>query len=147
MTLATSPSPPVLCAGIGHPAYTETLPCEAASARRARALVTTALSVWHLEALTDAGALVVTELIANCVRHTDCRAVRVTITRTTPGRVRIAVTDKSTAEPVARTAAGTDEHGRGLAVVAALAEGAGTDTFTWGKRIWADLVATPEAGC
>lgn len=128
-------------AATGHPAYTETMPCEPESARKARILVALALSAWDLDDLIDAGKLVVSELVGNAARHTHCHSIRVTITRLAAGRVRVAVIDKSVKKAVPRTADVDDEHGRGLAVVAAVAEATGTDTFAWGKRSWAELSA------
>ncbi|NEC93414.1 ATP-binding protein, partial [Streptomyces sp. SID12501] len=87
------------------------------------------------------------ELVANTVEHTGCRHLRVTITRLGPDRVRIGVVDKSPTKPAPRTAQADEEHGRGLMVVAALPEKTGPDTFTWGKRVWAECVleANPAA--
>ncbi|MFD9602843.1 hypothetical protein [Streptomyces sp. NPDC059970] len=48
-------------------------------------------------------------------------------------------------KPAPCKAAANDENGRGLTVIAALAETTGTDNFGWGKRIWADL-HVPGAG-
>ena len=45
------------------------LPPRAASAAQARELVVTACSSWGLASLCDDVALVVTELVANAVRH------------------------------------------------------------------------------
>ncbi|MFF4233469.1 ATP-binding protein [Streptomyces sp. NPDC001820] len=115
------------------------MPCQPESARKARALVAVALSAWGLDALADAAKLVVSELVGNAVRHTGCHSIRVTLTRLEDNCVRVAVIDKSVKKVVSRTAAADDEHGRGLTVVDALAENTGTDTFTWGKRLWAQL--------
>ncbi|MGW4072020.1 ATP-binding protein [Streptomyces asiaticus] len=60
----------------GHPGYTETLPCTAPSAATARRLVRTALAVWGIEHCADAATLIVSELVANAVDHTDCRVMR-----------------------------------------------------------------------
>lgn len=65
----------------GHPGYTETLPCTAQSAATARRLVRTALAVWGIEHGADAATLIVSELVANAVDHTDCRVIRITVTR------------------------------------------------------------------
>lgn len=132
--------PVVQPSATGCPSYTETLPCQAASAARARRLVTAALSAWRLDALVDAGVLVVTEFVANSVQHTSCRFVRVTVIRPTPGAVRIAVTDKSSKRPVRCHPCDADEHGRGLAIVDAVSASTGTDFFNWGKRQWAQIV-------
>lgn len=120
-------------------AYTETMPCQPESARKARELVAVALSAWGLDALADAAKLVVSELVGNAVRHTGCHSIRVTLTRLEDNSVRVAVIDRSVKKVVSRTAAADDENGRGLTVVDALAENTGTDTFTWGKRLWAQL--------
>lgn len=136
MTMTTTAA---RAAATGHPAYTETMPCEPESARKARILLALALSAWDLDELTDDAKLVVSEFVGNAVEHTGCHSIRVTVTRLGPDRVRVAVIDKSRAKPAPRTESGDDEHGRGLAVVAALAESIGCDTFRWGKRTWAQL--------
>ncbi|WP_055522858.1 ATP-binding protein [Streptomyces graminilatus] len=141
----TTPATAALAAATGLPEYTETLPCEKASARKARILIDQALSAWDLAELIEDGQVIVSELVANSVEHTGCRLLRVTISRLAQGRVRVAVVDKSTRQPTPRTAAVDDEDGRGLAIVAALAEKTGTDTFGWGKRAWAEL-AMADAG-
>ncbi|MGW7657899.1 ATP-binding protein [Streptomyces asiaticus] len=123
----------------GHPGYTETLPCTAPSAATARRLVRTALAVWGIEHCADAATLIVSELVANAVDHTDCRAIRVTVTRPAPDVVRIAVVDKCRTLPVPRTAGADDEHGRGLAVVEACTWRWGADRLPWGKRVWGEL--------
>jgi len=133
--------PVVQSSATGCPSYTETLPCHAVSAARARRLVAAALTAWRLDNLVDTGVLVVTEFIANSAQHTPCRFVRVTVTRSTSDTVRIAVTDKSTELPVRRCAGGLEEQGRDLALVAAVSQETGTDTFRWGKRQWAQIGA------
>ncbi|GAA3369427.1 ATP-binding protein [Streptomyces sannanensis] len=130
-------------AATGIPAYTESLPCKTASARPARLLVSTALHVWDLGALVEDAELVVTELVANSARHSKCRLLRVTISRLSGDRVRVAVIDRSNALPQPRAAGETDEGGRGLVVVEALSDRWGTDMLRWGKRVWAEL-ASPD---
>ncbi|WP_030549300.1 ATP-binding protein [Streptomyces albus] len=123
----------------GCPGYSETLPCEPKSAAAARRLVRAALAAWGMEDLADDGVLVVSELVSNAVRHARSHAIRVTVTRPGPTRVRIGVVDKSARTPVVREPGDEDEGGRGLALVGALAEDWGTDTLPWGKRVWAQL--------
>ncbi|MGV9854711.1 ATP-binding protein [Streptomyces sp. NPDC003442] len=133
MTVTTTARPS------GHPGYTETLPCTAPSAATARRLVRTALAVWGIEHRADAATLIVSELVANAVDHTDCRVIRVTVTRPAPDVVRIAVVDKCRTLPVPRTAGSDDERGRGLAVVEECAWRWGADRLPWGKRVWGEL--------
>ncbi|MGW5444673.1 ATP-binding protein [Streptomyces asiaticus] len=123
----------------GHPGYTETLPCTAQSAATARRLVRTALAVWGIEHCADAATLIVSELVANAVDHTDCRVIRVTVTRPAPDVVRIAVVDKCRTLPVPRIAGANEERGRGLTVVEECAWRWGADRLPWGKRVWGEL--------
>jgi anti-sigma regulatory factor (Ser/Thr protein kinase) len=123
----------------GHPGYSETLPCTAASAEGARKLVRAALATWNLDALTEDAALIVTELVANAVQHTRSHHIRVTVTRPETTLVRIQVTDRSKDRPRARHADDVDENGRGLDLVAALTARWGTDVLPWGKRVWGEL--------
>ncbi|RPK66544.1 hypothetical protein EES43_06270 [Streptomyces sp. ADI96-02] len=131
--MAASPRP------TGRPGYSETLPRESASAAAARRLVRVALSAWGLEDLADDGALIVTELVANAVRHAQRGSIRITIDRPEEDRVRVAVVDFSRRYPVRRDSGPEDEGGRGLALVEKPATEWGADPLPWGKRVWADL--------
>ncbi|NUP44305.1 MAG: ATP-binding protein [Streptomyces sp.] len=135
----------------GHPAYSQTLPCEPESARRARLLVRTACETWHLPGLADRAELVISELVSNAVAHSGSRAMRVTVSRPAPDRVRLSVVDRSHAKPATRTASEDDEHGRGLALIEAVSDRWGTDPLRWGKRVWAECALgapdlTPHGG-
>ncbi|MFJ8597164.1 ATP-binding protein [Streptomyces shenzhenensis] len=104
----------------GTPGYTETMPCEPESARRARTLVRAALSTWDIGDLAEAGLQIVAELITNTIEHTRCRSVRVLVTRPTEGVVRIGVADTCPVVPEAGHPDDDAEDGRGLLVVEAL---------------------------
>ncbi|MEU9533543.1 ATP-binding protein [Streptomyces sp. NPDC048213] len=123
----------------GTPGYSQTLPRKAESAAVARRLVEAALGCWGLGALADDGASIVSELVANAVRHARRESIRVVVERVTERTVRVAVTDFSRKPPVECRAGDGDEGGRGLLLVAALASDWGTDTRRWGKVVWADL--------
>lgn len=123
----------------GHPGYSETLPRAPQSAAVARRFVRTVLAVWGLEHLGDDGTAIITEMVANAVQHTRCDHIKVSVFRPAPEYVRIAVTDRDRTLPVCREADDDEEGGRGLVLVAALAERWGTDCFPWGKRVWGDL--------
>ncbi|MFJ6703482.1 MULTISPECIES: ATP-binding protein [unclassified Streptomyces] len=130
----------------GHPGYSETLPGLEESAEVARRLVRTALAVWHLEELSDPGILLVTELVANAVKHTNTRYVRVIVSRPSPRFVRIGVVDKARLMPeMAKPGDDLLTSGRGLLLVDALAERWGTDLYRWGKQVWAELICEPAA--
>ncbi len=128
----------------GCPGYSETLPGREESAEAARNLVRTALSAWHLEDLTDTALLLTSELVANAVKHTNSRVIRVVICQPSERCVRIGVVDKTRVLPDF-TKPGDDltTSGRGLLLVDALAERWGTDLYRWGKQVWAELFCEP----
>ncbi len=126
---------------IGAPGYSETWPCEPESAGRARSLVRAALHTWGLEVLVDDGVLIVSELVGNAVQHSRCRLFRASITLVGPGRVCLAVSDRSTALPKVQDAKRDSVAGRGLLLVDELADQWDTDVRRWGKIVWAEIVA------
>lgn len=126
----------------GRPGYEAMLPCAPQSARSARNLVTIVLSVWALDDLAEDAASVVGELVANAARHTSGSRLRVSITRPGERLVRVAVTDHSPELPVLLSPDPQDERGRGLVLVAALAETWGATPLRRGKRVWAELRST-----
>ncbi|MFD8965050.1 ATP-binding protein [Streptomyces sp. NPDC059568] len=134
MTVTAIPHP------AGRPGYSETLPCEPRSAAVARRLVRTALGAWGHEGLADDGALIVTELVANATEHSGSRLIRVVISRSPEGFVRLGVVDRSRIIPVIRTDSNGDQtRGRGLLMVDALTDRWGTDLYRWGKQVWGEL--------
>lgn len=101
-----------------------------------------ALCVWGLERVRDSGEVVVSELLTNAVVHARRESVRVTATRVSADRIRIAVVDLSKELPMPRAAGDDDEGGRGLKLVAAMSRGQwGVDPLARGKRVWAELGA------
>ncbi|WP_234348087.1 ATP-binding protein [Streptomyces specialis] len=113
--------------------------CQAESLAEARAFVRVVISAWGLDDLCDDGALLVSELVANAVRHTPSRVLRVTVTRVGGNVVRIAVVDKSRVLPVRRCPGGGDVCGRGLLIVEALTTRWGADLLASGKRVWGEV--------
>lgn len=133
------PQPTTRARPTGPPGHSETLPREPESAATARRLVRAALTVWDLDELSADGALIVSELVANAVQHARRGSIRVVIDRPGPAHVRIGVVDLSKALPLRKEPDAEDESGRGLTLVATLAENWGTEPLPWGKRVWADL--------
>lgn len=136
MTTVTTTSRPA-----GHPGYSQSLPREPRSAATARRLVLAACAAWGLDELAEDGALIVSELVSNTVRHARCHSIRVTVIRPSASRVRIGVVDLSKVPPQLWAPSAEDENGRGLALVGALADDWGIDPLPWGKRVWAELRA------
>nr|WP_145488469.1 MULTISPECIES: ATP-binding protein [Streptomyces] len=135
------PQPTTRVRPTGHPGYSETLPRDPQSAATARGLVRAAISTWGLDDLTDDAVLIVSELVANAVRHARWRSIRVMVERIAPRTVRVAVADFSHALPVPCAPKNDEEGGRGLALVLTLAANWGADERHWGKVVWAELEA------
>ncbi|MFI6663346.1 ATP-binding protein [Streptomyces sp. NPDC050523] len=135
MTVSAQPRP------TGHPEYSETLPGLEESAAAARKLVRVALAAWHLEPLIDSGVLIVTELVANAVRHTKSRSIRIVVSKPCRHFVRIGVVDKARVMPaMVKPGGDLPTSGRGLLLIDALAERWGTDVHDWGKQVWGELL-------
>ncbi|MBY8878866.1 ATP-binding protein [Streptomyces sp. PLK6-54] len=98
------------------------------------------LCAWGRTELADAAALCVTELLTNVHRHVPSPACVLTLTRLPGGGVRVAVADRSHVVPVAGPPPGAcEERGRGLLLIAAVADRWGTTLTADGKQVWAEL--------
>ncbi|MFF9038347.1 SpoIIE family protein phosphatase [Streptomyces sp. NPDC014892] len=123
------------------------LEAEPAAVARARAYVTRQLAAWGLTELEFTAELVVSELVTNAIRY-GRPPVRL---RLIHDRTLICeVSDSGGTTPHLRRARGYDEGGRGLLLVAQLAEHWGTRRARQGKTVWAELhdsadLALPEA--
>ncbi|WSA78037.1 SpoIIE family protein phosphatase [Streptomyces sp. NBC_01799] len=112
-----------------------TLPHEPESAAAARRLVTGQLIDWNLDDLTFSTELIASELVTNAVRYS-----------TGPAELRLIndraliceVSDNSNVAPQLRHAEDDDEGGRGLYLVAQLAQHWGARHTGRGKTIWTE---------
>jgi DNA-binding NarL/FixJ family response regulator len=114
------------------------LPQALTSARKAREFVSEKVTEWALEQLLDDALLVASELAANAITHADsaCR-IRLSLN---PATLRIDVLDTGTGTPEPQPASATEEHGRGLHLVAALTTAWGLEVLPGeGKLVWAEL--------
>ncbi|WP_234538142.1 SpoIIE family protein phosphatase/ATP-binding protein [Streptomyces shenzhenensis] len=111
------------------------VPADPAAVSEVRAKVTRQLADWDLDGLSFTTELILSELVTNAIRHGRA-PIRVKLLR---DRTLICeVSDASTTSPHLRYAASTDEGGRGLFLVAQLAERWGTRYTPAGKVIWAE---------
>jgi PAS domain S-box-containing protein len=111
------------------------LPREAATASRARALVTDKLTEWGLEHLAFTTELIASELVTNAYRYAgDPMTLRLIRERS----LVCEVSDGSHTSPHLRRARTTDEGGRGLFLVAQMAERWGTRYSREGKTVWTE---------
>ncbi|MGW4021368.1 ATP-binding protein [Streptomyces sp. NPDC005009] len=125
------------------------LPRHARSVGRARALFREQADSWMLpQDVTDTAELLLSELMTNAYRHAKVPAGREVWARCTlaDDRLRITVTDANDTLPTPSTACLDDESGRGLALVAALAEDWGTQKRECGigKEVWAELTVSAQ---
>ncbi|MGW0765656.1 SpoIIE family protein phosphatase [Streptomyces sp. NPDC002676] len=106
-----------------------------AAVSQVRASVTRQLAEWGLDELEFTTELILSELVTNAIRYGRAPiGVRLLRDRT----LICEVSDRSTTSPHLRYAATTDEGGRGLFLVAQLAERWGTRYTADGKIIWAE---------
>ncbi|MFE3325843.1 sodium/proline symporter PutP [Streptomyces sp. NPDC059176] len=113
------------------------LPSDPAAVGHARALAGGQLAEWGMDELTFTTELIVSELVTNAIRH----AVGPVCLRLIRDRGLICeVSDASSTSPRLRHARTTDEGGRGLLIVAQLAQRWGTRYTATGKIIWTQQV-------
>ncbi|HZU57857.1 MAG TPA: SpoIIE family protein phosphatase [Actinocrinis sp.] len=112
-------------------------------AAHARAFASGVLRSWHVgEDLCDTGVLAVSELVANATIH-GRPPVRLRLRRT-DRRLIVDVSDGDDHLPRRRLANDTDEDGRGIGIVAALASSWGARQLDAGKSVWCEF-ALPSA--
>jgi len=111
------------------------VPTDPAAVADVRSSVTRRLAEWGLDELAFTTELILSELVTNAIRYGGA-PIRVRVLRE---RALICeVFDSSSTAPHLRYAGMTDEGGRGLFLVAQLAERWGTRYLPTGKVIWAE---------
>ena len=125
------------------------LPADLTSARQARAAVRHALAAWRMDHLSGDAELLASELVANAAEHGDGQPISLALRRHPgpggrPG-ITCEVTDTSPAMPRRTDPEPDAERGRGLAIVAALAQSSGVRATQAGKTTWFTLALTGRA--
>ncbi|WP_254395527.1 SpoIIE family protein phosphatase [Streptomyces sp. AC512_CC834] len=111
------------------------VPSDPAAVAEVRSQVTRRLAEWGLDELAFTTELILSELVTNAIRYGG-ETVHVRVLR--DRSLICEVFDSSSTSPHLRYAAMTDEGGRGLFLVAQLAERWGTRYTPAGKVIWAE---------
>ncbi|MFD7062100.1 SpoIIE family protein phosphatase [Streptomyces sp. NPDC059906] len=111
------------------------VPNDPAAVAEVRSQVTRRLAEWGLDELAFTTELILSELVTNAIRYGG-ETVHVRVVR--DRSLICEVFDSSSTSPHLRYAAMTDEGGRGLFLVAQLAERWGTRYTPAGKVIWAE---------
>jgi hypothetical protein len=121
-----------------HPPATLAIDPSAPAVVEARAFARTTLDAWDLPDLVLRDAiLLVSEMVTNAIVHG--RPPICLRLRRGRSRLLIEVDDTATAVPRKLRPTPTDVHGRGLQLVAALAEAWGTRPTASGKSVWCAL--------
>jgi PAS domain S-box-containing protein len=110
------------------------LPAQPSVVAQARASAARQLAAWGLREITFTTQLLVSELVTNAIRHAQ---PPIQLRLTLDGMLSIEVSDASSTSPHLRRADRYDEDGRGLMLVAQLADRWGTRHTRTGKTIWA----------
>jgi anti-sigma regulatory factor (Ser/Thr protein kinase) len=100
---------------------------------------------WRVGHLADSVELLVSELVTNAIVH-GAGTVRV-VADFDGTRLRVEVHDQDPAAPEAHVthASQLDEHGRGLQLIAMIADSWGTKRTPEGKAVWIELTAAGVA--
>ncbi|MEU5519038.1 ATP-binding protein [Streptomyces griseoaurantiacus] len=126
------------------------LPRHPRSVGRARTLLREQARMWKLpDDVTETAVLLLSELMTNAYRHAKVppgREIRARCVES-DGRLRLTVTDASDVLPVVRETGPEDESGRGLPLVAALADAWGAEPRPCGigKTVWCELRCAPAS--
>ncbi|MFG2947713.1 ATP-binding SpoIIE family protein phosphatase [Streptomyces adustus] len=116
------------------------IPADPAAVSALRAEVLAKLADWNLEETAFATELILSELVTNAVRY-GASPMRLRLLRDTS--LVVEVSDGSSTTPHLRYATDTDEGGRGIYIVAQLADRWGTRFTPTGKIVWAEQSVPP----
>ena len=94
---------------------------------------------WGLTALVDDVSVVASELATNAVRHADS-PFRASISMVAADRIRVSFEDLADGHPALNSAEHSEVGGRGVHLVAQLAQCWGVEGHAGGKVVWAEFV-------
>ncbi|MBB3085083.1 ATP-binding protein [Geodermatophilus sabuli] len=109
------------------------------SVRVARRLVQDLLQAWRAPHDTEDATLLTTEVVANVIDHVGGEASFTLEVTLSDEWLRIAVVDGSAVQPLVRELDVTAARGRGMRLVAGIADRWGVEPHSGGKRVWFDL--------
>ena len=114
-----------------------------AAAGAARSQVLQAICAWAVPVDPDAAVLLTSELVTNAIRHETNETITLAITCSC-GELRVDVHDSSYSLPVVLEADADAEAGRGLMLVATLADEWGFYRTPAGKAVYFTLAFAPD---
>jgi anti-sigma regulatory factor (Ser/Thr protein kinase) len=98
------------------------------------------LRAWRVPQDRQDAALLVTELVANVVDHSESEANFTLELTFSDGWLRVSVADGSSVQPVVRELSQDRSRGRGLFLVQAIADRWGSEEHHGGKRVWFEML-------
>lgn len=117
---------------------------DAQAPARARKALSAAHGWTSTQVLSDA-TLVLSEIVSNVVRHTNCPTVSLEF-RASPGVLHVEVSDcDATHAPRFRSSPPEEPGGLGMHIVTALCSDWGHRRFESGKCVWFDVAAAPSS--
>jgi len=117
------------------------------SPRTARHLVDELLTAWAARRYRDDAALIVSELVTNVVEHVGPDVDLVVELSLSDAALRMSVADGSAVRPVVQELSDHAPRGRGIRLIAALADRWGCEDHAGGKRIWVELRPPEDEPC
>jgi anti-sigma regulatory factor (Ser/Thr protein kinase) len=124
---------PAVCAVT--PPSQRTLSSSPAAAREAREFMDSAICTAHASAVLDDARLLVTELVANSIRH-GSPPITLRVECDASAGMKVSVSDANPEKPMARPATPEDESGRGVHIVDLLSDAWGVSPTGNGKAVW-----------
>jgi anti-sigma regulatory factor (Ser/Thr protein kinase) len=115
-----------------------------AAAGQARSQVRAAITAWDAPVDCDLAVLLTSELVTNAIRHESGETITLVISCSAE-RLRVDVHDTSPALPMLQDVPPDTETGRGLMLVATLAEEWGFYRSPAGKAVFFTLVFQPDS--
>lgn len=128
---------PVMAEDVRH--FSVELSASDHGVRRTRHAAEHVLHCWGMGELADVTALLLSELLTNVLLHVGPGAWHLLTLRHKGPLLYVEVRDACPRLPVSRGGNADDEFGRGLKLVACLAETWGVDLLPHGKAVWFTL--------
>ena len=129
--------------------FSERLDTGPQAAGQARSAIRRALAAWGMTDLSADAELLASELVANSSEHAPGSPIGLVLRRhlmaERPDGIVCEVSDSSPVLPQAQVASPAEERGRGLAIVAALADDTGVRARPDGKTTWFALALSERA--
>jgi anti-sigma regulatory factor (Ser/Thr protein kinase) len=114
------------------------LPAQPQVVSRARGFVKDMIELWDCEDLDGVAVLLTSEIVTNAIRYST-EAIRLELSVTDDGVLTVETADNHPDFPCVRPLSDSDEGGRGMRIVAALARNWGVRPVNRHKVVWFEV--------